>query len=246
MYSSIVFNLRYWLLGLLPALCAGTVQAQVVPGDPIVEIEVDWEIEIGTPDDLESLPQISLIISSQPNLDSWYAELVLNSYAYAPGFGGDGGIMTRLWDGLNRRTTTYSRQDVTLVAAGEKLLVTQEMSIDQNGVLWSIHQHTSSPVTWGEVLRFGGGTSNQPLTNLDGFSIQTTLDESGVIAGKNRVDRIRVTKVRYYYQSGAVNEESYSEDIHFGLMGTTSTTTQLDAKGDLFLTAPLSPDVLVE
>ncbi|MCA9042722.1 MAG: hypothetical protein KDA69_00290 [Planctomycetaceae bacterium] len=202
--------------------------------DPIWKVEIDWEIRVVNPSAETSSPQISLIISAFPHLDSWYGEIIVNSCQYSSG-AYDGGISTRLWNGLSPSTSTYSRVDQPIVL-DDVIELTQMFSIEESTstpgttVLWSKHKASSSS-TWGSVLQFGGGMGNSPLANLNNFDLQVTYNESGVNVGRNRVERIRVNKVRLYHASGEITETSPSYEIHNGLIGDTASFRTLNSDG---------------
>ena len=204
--------------------------------DPLMRVEIDWEIRIKNPNDLTSSPQISLIISAFPHLNSWHGELLVNSHRTA-GETGMGGIGTQLWNGLTRSTSTHSRAGEVLAQTTETLKITQSFGMEGE-VIWCRHVATES-MTWGTVPGFGGGMSGSQLPHINDFDLQTTIDESGVTAGRNRVEYIRIKKVRFYYNSGLIHEESLSRDIFQGLTGDATSAIVVNADGSLNTVQPI-------
>lgn len=221
------------------------------PDDPIRCVQADWRIQINSPDATNSTPQVSLILSPFPHLNSWFTELTLNSWKYAPNQGGSGGLMVRIFQGTTLYAAGFAKHGVKLNATGEILNVTQEMKLveydpeHQNDLMLIARLvTTNSPGTWGSVNSFQAGYTGFTVGNLNQFSVLTSVSESGVTAGKNRVTSVDLLQVRCIHRSGAVQTLVPSNgNAHTGLTGDTFANTVVGSDGTILQTGTIPPEV---
>ena len=206
---------RRHLLGLLTMVLAVVwVGAASAETPPIVRVEEDWEVVIGTPDPTTSGPQVICTISPTGNVDSFHATLELNHHdipSFAPG-----GVQFEIWQGdvaLNERKFP----DTSLLnIPGEIITWTQAMELADGELYFEIINGTSDPDTWGS---FGGqgylkGSVETTLTDLNQYDPEVSVANSGASYAGNRVQSLVLKKVRVYLSTGEMYEDTVPRVVH--------------------------------
>jgi hypothetical protein len=184
------------------SVAAWNVSAGVSRAGDVVRVEEDWTLVIGQPDGNLNAPQVATGMSPLGNFNSAYVVFNVNHRSqptYVPG-----GLQLQLWTSDDPLLSDDDPHDEVMTTSGEKVTWTQQMTL-QNGVLTvAIVNGTSQ--TWGA---FGGGSALQAsvaasFTNLNGYSPNTSIANSGVSFAPNRVQSLTLTAVRYYTSDGQV------------------------------------------
>lgn len=188
---------------LAAALCLLISQSGLAESpDDIVKIEEFWELKVANPDPGYIAPQIASAFAPVKQGDVLYATLAMNHHLDANGEFVGGGMQLQLWHGEMLMATRTSEKKALLNSAGETITWKQEMSVDANGtVRLSICDGVSE--TWGSFgqnLSLAVATS---LSSLNHYHPNDSIDHSGVVFAANRVEYLRLTKVRATFRSGA-------------------------------------------
>ena len=176
--------------------------ANAEPPKDILKVEEDWMVILNVPGEDVDSPQFHTIMSPYPNLDNMHFQVNWNYREY-PDFAA-GGLEVLSWDGESlRRSQTMRTQQLSTSA--ETLTWTQ--SLVTNGNLISFQITNGQSTTWGT---FGGMTLDRahPLTNLDTYAADTSVANSMVTYGCNRVDLIMIVEVRKYNEEGLLERDT--------------------------------------
>ena len=199
-----------WILAFLPAVLWCAAAAAQAPTD-VVRVEQDWELVVATPDVATNGPQITCVLSPVGNVESVHAALQLNHRTllrYAPG-----GRQLQFWEGgVPLSEHTCSNQAV-LGAPGETITWTFAMEVQNNVLTAEVINGTS--VTWGA---FGVGfchlSTPTALANLNGYSSDVSVRNSGAGFADNRVQSLVLKRVRYRTADGSVYEDVQPKVVH--------------------------------
>lgn len=190
--------------------CTGVAWAQSGPN--VVRVEEDWELVVGQPAPSRNAPQIVTMISPLGHVESFHATLQLNHHnipTYAPG-----GLQFEVWEGevalLERKFPNQS----FLNTPGETIRWTQVMEL--NGVALKFEITNGSSTTWGS---FGGQGYLRDIVvttlhNLNAYSPEISVANSGVSFSGNRVQSLVLKRVRLFTSSGEVIEDATARVVH--------------------------------
>jgi hypothetical protein len=161
----------------------------------IVRVEEDWELVVTTPETANNSPQVTCAMSPTSSLDGAYFTVELNHQSQ-PGYA-TGGMHVHAWDGAYLHGSVHMQPGVGLNEADETLTWTQRLSLESGTLTCDVVDGSST--TWGV---FGTGELQMQvpssLTDLNGYSYNTTLAGSGVGFGSNRVASLTLKRVRLY------------------------------------------------
>jgi hypothetical protein len=167
--------------------------------DPVVRIEEDWELELNDPDNESTAPQFHTVMSPVSNLDSFYAQTLWN-YRETPEFA-SGGVQLHSYQGENL-IRKRSIESGALSTSAETITWTQALATDGTTLTFSVENGVSQ--TWGEFGRDMNISSTANLALLNGYSPETSVANSCVTFGANRVQHIKIKRVRYYGADGVL------------------------------------------
>jgi hypothetical protein len=186
---------RRWLvLSVVAAICV--VGAAASFAQTIDRVEEDWRLVVSEPDTLLVSPQVTCTISPSGNLNSDYAVFDVNLRNF-PSYEA-GGVQLQLWNGDSAVSSIRSKSGVALQGANEEISWTQRMTIQDNHLSFEVVDGQST--TWGA---FGDGSSisvtkETDLDDLNGYSPELTVENSGVGFGSNRVGSLTLVAIRLY------------------------------------------------
>jgi hypothetical protein len=182
-------------LVVLSAFIAVT-NANVGHADDTWRIEEDWELVLGTPDRDTVSPQATCTFAPTGNLDSFYAVFDLNLRNF-PSYEA-GGVQLQLWNGDSSVEAIREKAGYTLRTDGETITWTQRMTVNDHKLQFAIVNGNST--TWGQF-----GTSSaiaitipSELQNLNSYSSELSVENSGIGFGANRVSSLRLVRTRAY------------------------------------------------
>lgn len=186
-------------------------KAVAVEGVHVVRIEEDWELTLSSPDADSVAPQVTTSLSPLGNVNGLHATFELN-HQTAPDFAA-GGLHLHMWNGEQRLASVNHSNNGVAQTSGEVVRWTQALSINDGQLTVEIKSGTST--TWGH---FGNGSFRASvattLTNLDGYSPEVTVSQSGVGFAGNRVQSFKLTKVRAKLSTGQVVEDNTVRVVH--------------------------------
>ncbi|MEX2175148.1 MAG: hypothetical protein WD872_12370 [Pirellulaceae bacterium] len=176
----------------------------------IWQVEEDWELVLAEPDAATAGPQVTCTISPVGNIAGQHATFEVN-YQTAPAFSA-GGVHLHVWNHESRLSTVSRNSSVVLSTAGETIRWKVIMSVSDGNLTVDIDNGTSS--TWGG---FGDGqliSVATSLTNLDQYSPAVSVEHSGVGFASNRVQSLKITKIKTKRTGGQVTEDNTIRVVH--------------------------------
>ena len=184
---------------LMAVVAVGGLSAQSSSTD-VYSVEEDWQIVVGDPDYNDNGPQITCTISPA-DMGSAYCAFDIN-YHTQPDYQA-GGLQIHTWDPADPIAYTSSSHTQVMATSGETVTWTSRMSWNGGNVNFRIANGQSQ--TWGQ---FGlGGTDLSlslptTLANLNSYSPNVSLDNSGVSFASNLVVSQTLLAVRWYDANG--------------------------------------------
>lgn len=173
--------------------------------DPIIRVEEDWQLVLNEPQSLVSAPQFHTVMSPFASLNSYYAMVIWN---YRETFEGDvmpGGLQIQDWNGeaqLGRNSVGTEPLSTT----AETVTWTQRLTVNSLQYTYEIvNGHSQTWGNFGDDMRV---CRSPGWSDLSGYSTNVSVANSWITYGANRVDRLVITQVRRYRQSGAVIVDS--------------------------------------
>jgi len=207
---------RLWL-GLLVAAGAvclvGDARDTLADTDQtITRVEEDWVVEVGTPDTNNSTPQIVTVISPLGSLNDTHSLFELN-HSSLPDYSA-GGMQLQCWKGdFSMDHHTFPDRGL-MSTTGEVVSFTNSMSLSDGRLTYEVTDGSST--TWG---KFGGQghlkcTVSTSLRDLNHYSPSVSADNSRVAFAAHRVDRMVLSKVRYYSNGELIRTDSTERVVH--------------------------------
>jgi hypothetical protein len=185
-----------------PALC-------YADSPSIWKVEEDWELVINEPEDNTNSPQVTFFMTPSADLDQTYFQLQMNYEAdevYTAG-----GFHVAAVRGEEILDEARSHNQSLLTVDGDVIRWTTVTAVVNNKLLFAVKDgHCAS---WGD---FGGpeylvempAHSIQDLSNYSHAQSETTID---IGFGGNRVDSVRLRKIRLFHNNGTVNTLTISD-----------------------------------
>ena len=189
---------------------ASPARAQTSP--LVVQVEEDWELVIQNPDSGNVAPQVTCAISPSLHLNGLYSTFELN-HKTVPEFV-PGGVHLQLWSSEYNLSRKSHSSTAVLATANEVVRWTARMKLQGNALSFAIVNGQST--TWGD---FGGGTTltasyGTSLTNLNSYSCQKSVENSGIGYASNRVTSLVLKRVRYTLDDGSVLTDDAPRVVH--------------------------------
>jgi len=177
------------------------------PQQNITRVEEDWQITVGTPDPDLNAPQITMVMSPFSTATDQHAVFEINSQTqpnYSPG-----GLQLQRWFGQENFADVAGPGNPAVMQTPNEV-VTFTMSMQVQGSTLTFGVSNGNSQTWGS---FGNGQSitlSVPFngTNLNYYDPSTSLSNSYVGFGSNRVQQVVRTAVRYYSDSTLIATDS--------------------------------------
>jgi hypothetical protein len=187
--------------------------AAVAMGDAptVMRVEEDWELVLAAPSTIKTAPQLETVSSPVGHLSSIFARVTWN-YREQPEFLA-GGMQLQAWNGdTYLAKTNFGSDDLSTVSE----TVTWTQSIKTDGYLLTLKVSNGQSTTWGS---FGGSLLTLQgivyLPNLNGYSTDVSVANSGITFGANRVEMLRIKEVRRYDGAGdLLSTDSTSRVVH--------------------------------
>jgi len=172
----------------------------------VVRVEEDWEMVVTNPDTTTDAPQATFVISPVSDLSSLHAAFEVNQQtlpSYSPG-----GLQLQLWDGDRPIEQRKFPNSAALATPGETVSWTQTMHLAGGNLIFEITSGSST--TWGT---FGGQgylkiICDTSLANLNSYSPDVSLANSGIGFAANRVQSVVLKAVRLITSDGQILEDT--------------------------------------
>ncbi len=212
--SNLAAAIARWLLVAATFLAGSTAAAADLPTTdfPVIRVEEDWRVEIGSPAPEDHAPQIVTVLSPVGNLEREHSVFELNHTTY-PDYA-PGGMQLQCWqrDWLSGYGSTPHKQK--LYHHNELILFTSSMEIDDDVLEFQIKNGIS--MTWSA---FGGNgylktRRHTTLDDLSGYSPDVSVANSRVAFASHRVKKLVLSRIRYYSQEGLVALDDTPRIVH--------------------------------
>jgi hypothetical protein len=188
-------------------------------GSDVYRIEEDWELVVGDPDYILDGPQVTCTISPL-DMGTAYCAFDLN-YHTQPDYQA-GGLQVHTWDPSDPIEYADSTHTGVMATSNETVTWTQTMTLDPNQNTITFQVINGQSQTWGN---FGGHKNgnwshltlsiNTALANLNGYTSDVSLDNSGVSFASNLVVSQTLVGVRYYDINGnLINQITTPQVVH--------------------------------
>jgi hypothetical protein len=179
----------------LAVLLAGRLEAD---GDnaSTIKVEEKWQLVAGEVNPDIASPQVSTQMARHPG-GTRFCNFHLNS-CDIPQFS-QGGLQVQVWHGTTNLAAIASDNRAVMRTPNEVITWTQYLRRDGSGLKFGIAPGAVSQ-TWGD---FGGVEVAVPgNTNLDDYSPDYSVQNSGITYGANRVASLVLVQVRYTLANG--------------------------------------------
>lgn len=214
---------RFGILGGIVALAAIAaavtdegVQAQGGATD-VFRIEEDWQLVVGDPDILVNGPQVTCTISPL-DMDTAYCAFDLN-YRTQPDYRA-GGLQIHTWDPSDPIEYANSSRTGMMSTSNETVTWTQTMTLDPTQSTITFQVINGQSQTWNTFGGQKGGNYgrlilaiNTSLPNLNGYTPDVSLNNSGVSFASNLVVSQTLMAVRYYDSNGKLLSQNTTPQV---------------------------------
>lgn len=194
------------------ALCLSFILYGNVHGQ-VTRVEEDWELRVSHPDEQIDAPQVQVALFPFGQDVDVQLQLDLNHASY-PGFSA-GGVQLLMWSGGECVASNRIHEGVRLSVPNETLAWTSYVESTGSELVFGIKDGSS--VSLGNF----GGPSDQvsvPFSQLNAGSLANyrhvdSRENSGVPFSSNRVQHLRLKKIRIYQASGSFIELPINLDV---------------------------------
>jgi hypothetical protein len=194
-----------WVLA-LAAVVVFVASPRLAWAADVVRVEEDWILVLGEPDPDLDAPQVSCGMSPLGDFDSAYVVFNVNHRSqpsYVPG-----GLQLQVWNNSVPLLSNDDPDDQVMSQTGETVTWTQQMSLTNGTFTVAIVNGNSQ--TWGT---FGGDGRLQAslaasFANLNAYSPDVSISNSGVSFAPNRVQSLTLNCVRYYTSGGQLFQDN--------------------------------------
>jgi hypothetical protein len=177
--------------------------------DPVIRVEEDWQLVLNDPDvDCES-PQFHTMMSPYSGTDALYFQVTWNYReleVFTPG-----GLQLQVWNG-SQDFAELNVGEHPLSRSAEAVSWTQRLEVDGAHAVFSIDAGYSQ--SWGS---FGGESmtvrTSRPIRAITRYSPETSVRNSWISYGDNRVERLVLREVRYYSADGLVARDNFERVV---------------------------------
>jgi len=179
----------------------------------IVRIEEDREVIVQSPDEDTNAPQISTFLFPTDSEDVYFS-FDLN-HGSTPSYR-SGGMQVQSWvDGYMDSFNVGTKTQI-LSGDGETITWTQVAELNGDSIHFSIINGNSE--TWDEFGETGSLSVVVPFDtdDLNGYSHTESLGSSGVGFAGNRVQSMKLIRVRKYTSAGLASTTSVNQEVESG------------------------------
>jgi hypothetical protein len=186
-------------------------------GVDVYRVEEDWQLVVNEPDPTDNGPQVTCTISPA-DMDTAYCAFDLN-YHTQPDYVA-GGMQIHTWDPLDPVEYSNAADSGVMATPGETVTWTQAMTWKNSTINFQVSNGQSQ--TWGT---FGGHSDSEEgqlflslptsLSNLNSYSPDVSLNNSGVSFASNLVGSLTLVAVRWYDANGnLIKEITTPQNVH--------------------------------
>jgi hypothetical protein len=174
--------------------------ARAASAQNIVQVEEDWELLLGEPDQNVCGPQIATTMSPFNNISDTFFTFEIN-HRSAP-YWTAGGLTIHQWSG-DWRIQSFDRADRSVMNTSDETVTwTQQLYVNSGQLTFQVKNGVSS--TWGPF-----GYSNMfklhqswGVNNINSYTPDVSLSQSGVAYAGNRVKSLKIKEIRLTLDDG--------------------------------------------
>ncbi len=179
----------------------------------VVRVEEDWELRVGHPDEQIDAPQVQVTLFPFGEVVDVQLQVDVNHGSY-PSFS-HGGIQLLLWSGGECVASHRIHQGYRLQTPNEVVSWTTYVQKMESGFAFGIKSGASA--SFGS---FGGGNDYVTASlgqieqgTLNNYRFSQSVENSGIPFASNRVQHLRLKKLRIYQASGSATEVPVNLDV---------------------------------
>ena len=192
------------LVVLLAAVALGSA-ASLATAQSVTTVEEDWQLTLGQPDQLVCGPQVITTMSPFSNINDTFFTLEIN-HRSAP-YWTPGGMTIHQWSG-EWRVQSYDRADRSLMTTTNEVVAwTQVLNVNNlNAGQLTFQIKNGNSTTWGPFGYSGMFKlhTNWGVNNLNSYTPDVSVAQSGVAFAGNRVQSLKITEIRLSLDNGRV------------------------------------------
>lgn len=196
------------LLGVFATAALIPIEAAAPVTEPVLRVEEDWELVVNEPDGDATSPQFHTVMSPFGHVDSFHA-MTLWNYRETPDFV-PGGVQLHSYNG-ETLVRMRSIESGSLSTTAETITWTQSLETDGTTLTFSITDGNST--TWGTFGRDMNISSSANLSQLNDYDPSTSMLNSCITYGANRVESFKIKRVRYYGASGLLYVDPVDREV---------------------------------
>jgi hypothetical protein len=188
---------------------------QAATAQSVVSVEEDWELVLGEPDQNVCGPQVVTTMSPFNNINDTFFTLEIN-HRSAP-YWTAGGLSIHQWSG-EWRIQSYDRADRSVMDTdNETVTWTQMLDVNNlNAGQLTFQIKNGNSTTWGPFGYSGMFKlhTNWGVMNLNGYTPDVSVAQSGVAFAGNRVQSLKIKQIRLTLDNGQVLTDSTERIVH--------------------------------
>lgn len=185
--------------------------ASATSSSDVIRVEEDWEMVVTDPDPTTNAPQVTCVTSPLGHVDGLYVAFDLNHHSLTDYY--SGGLQLQLWNNDVPIANDYPSMYQMLSNDNETVTWTQRMKLNDGLLKFEVVNGQS--VSWGV---FGGSNLAvfvpSSMGNLNQYSPDVSVANSGVGFAGNRVQSLTLKRVRLYKRNGEVEQRDVNAVVH--------------------------------
>jgi hypothetical protein len=180
----------------------------------VISVEEHWELQLSHPDEANSAPQTTMVMSPTGDISGTHFLFTLN-HSTAPDYQ-PGGMQVQVWDGEELATHKLGNVTAALQNSDEWVHWTQRISLHDGNLTFQVvdGQSETWPTFGGDDLSISVPSS---LTALNSYRPSVSLGESQVGFAENRVTSLTLKKLVWVTEDGVVHEQNAPIPIDISL-----------------------------
>jgi hypothetical protein len=194
-------------------LAALPLLSEVATAQDIVHVEEDWELITGQPDPNTVGPQVATTMSPTSDITGTFFTYEIN-HRSAP-YWTPGGLTIHQWSG-DLRVQSFDRSDRSVMdTSGETVAWTQVLDVTNGWLTFQVKNGTST--TWGPFgysNMFKLSTGWGGVNNLNRYTPDVSISQSGVAYAGNRVQSLKIKAVRVKLSDGTTYTDTTERTVH--------------------------------
>jgi hypothetical protein len=175
-------------------------------------VEEDWQMVLATPDTTVNSPQVSTLMSPTGVLTDSALQFKLN-YRDEPDYQA-GGLSAQVWQGT-QFVSNSDQGSAQCGTASESITWSQRMSLSGGNLNFKVFAGNST--TWGQFGVNDGDlavSTSSSIGDLSGYSPDSSVANTHVTFGVNRVTSMTLLQVRYYQGNTLLSTDTTPRQVN--------------------------------